>query len=223
MPFGFGDGGFDGMLKKAAASAKVMARDAVKGSSTLVAKVSETDVKSTAKRFTNKVMERAEGAGFALVEELPEVESAMLNLKASDAAYRELLAVLKEALVAQQRAVHRQVRVANRAEVLGRDLEAPPVGTALCALAAHLVEAADHAAALHAIKDGAEVEEQAQDDFPLRVYDSPGARLVGAVEGFVREELAQALAARTSYRDARREVSLVARKAGELQAKLDAA
>lgn len=46
-------------------------------------------------------MERAEGSQFTLVEDLPEVESAMVNLKQTEAAYRELLAVLKDAFVAQ--------------------------------------------------------------------------------------------------------------------------
>ena len=73
MPLGFGDGGFDVLLKKAAASAKVMARDVTKGSSNIVAKVSEADMKGVARRMTNKVLERAEGGNFALVEEIPEV------------------------------------------------------------------------------------------------------------------------------------------------------
>ncbi len=36
----------------------------------------------------SQVMERAEGSQFTLVEELPEVETAMVNLKQTDAAYR---------------------------------------------------------------------------------------------------------------------------------------
>jgi len=78
-----------------------------------------------------KVAERAEGGNFALVEELPEVESAMVNLKQTDQAYRELLAVLREAFVAQGRAVSRQLRVANRAEVIGRDIEGEAVSSSL--------------------------------------------------------------------------------------------
>ena len=73
MPLGFGDGGFDAMLKKAAANAKVMARDVAKGGSNMMTKMSETDVKGSARRMTNKVLERAEGGNFSLVEEIPEV------------------------------------------------------------------------------------------------------------------------------------------------------
>ena len=51
----------------------------------------------------------------------------MVNLKQTDTAYRELLAVLREAFVAQGRAVSRQLRVANRAEVIGRDIEGEAV------------------------------------------------------------------------------------------------
>ena len=97
----------------------------------MVAKVAEADVKGTARRLANKVAERAEGGNFALVEELPEVEAAMVNLKQTDTAYRELLAVLREAFVAQGRAVSRQLRVANRAEVIGRDIEGEAVSLVL--------------------------------------------------------------------------------------------
>lgn len=55
----------------------------------------------------------------------------MVNLKQTDTAYRELLAVLREAFVAQGRAVARQLRVANRAEVIGRDIESESVNIAL--------------------------------------------------------------------------------------------
>jgi hypothetical protein len=113
--------------EQAAAGAKVAVKDAVKGGSTMVAKVAEADVKGTARRLANKVAERAEGGNFALVEEIPEVEAAMVNLKQTDTAYRELLAVLREAFVAQGRAVARQLRVANRAEVIGRDIESEAV------------------------------------------------------------------------------------------------
>jgi len=219
MPLGFGDGGFDGLLKKAAASAKVLAKDAVKGGSSLVSKVAETDVKSTARRLTNKVMEKAEGSQFTLVEELPEVESAMVNLKQTDAAYRELLAVLKESFIAQGKAVARQQRVANRAEVIGRDLEGEELGAALCSYSSHLVACAEKGQGLNGIKDAAEVEERAQDDFDYRVYDTPAARLVFALESFLRQELGQALEARTKYKDTRREVSLNTKKAQDLEAK----
>mmetsp|Transcript_9582 Transcript_9582/g.22716 ORF Transcript_9582/g.22716 Transcript_9582/m.22716 type:complete len:296 (-) Transcript_9582:280-1167(-) len=219
MPLGFGDGGFDSLLKKAAASAKVMAKDAVKGGSNLVSKVAETDVKSTARRFTNKVMERAEGSQFTLVEDLPEVESAMVNLKQTEAAYRELLAVLKDAFVAQGRAVIRQQRVANRAEVIGRDLEGEEVGGALCSYSSHLVACAEKGQELNGIKDAADVEEKAQDDFDYRVYDTPAARLIGALEAFLSQDLAQAMAARTKYKDSRREVSLNTKKLHEMESK----
>lgn len=55
-------------------------------------------------------MEKAD-SNFVNVEELPEVESAMLNLKQTDVAYRELLAVMLEAFVAQARAGNLQVRL----------------------------------------------------------------------------------------------------------------
>ena len=55
-------------------------------------------------------MERAEGSGFTLVEELPEIENAMANLKQTEAAYKELLAVLREAFSAQVHVVSKQVR-----------------------------------------------------------------------------------------------------------------
>ena len=105
----------------------MLAKDAVKGGSKIVSKVAETDVQGTARRLANKVAERAEGGGLVLVEELPEVEAAMVNLKQTDTAYRELLAVLREAFVAQGRSVSRQLRVANRAEVIGRDIEGETV------------------------------------------------------------------------------------------------
>lgn len=216
MPL-FGDG-FDSMLKKAAASAKVLAKDAVKGGSTMMAKVAEADVKGTAKRLANKVAERAEGGNFALVEELPEVEAAMVNLKQTDTAYRELLAVLREAFVAQGRAVSRQLRVANRAEVIGRDIEGEAVGGALCAYSSHLVTCADRARELNAVKDAAEVEERAADDFETRIFDSPAARLLAALESFLSQDLAKALVARTRYKDVRREVSLNTKKVGEMEA-----
>ena len=120
-----------GIGNKAAASAKVIAKDAGKGVSTIAAKVAQADVGASARRLANKVAERAEGGNFALVEELPEVESAMVNLKQTDQAYREVLAVLREAFVAQGRAVSRQLRVANRAEVIGRDIEGEAVSSSL--------------------------------------------------------------------------------------------
>ena len=144
------------------ASAKVLAKDAVRGGSSMVAKVAETDLKSSAKRFANKVAERAEGASLTLVEELPEVEAAMVNLKQTDVAYRELLAVLRDALAAQGRAVSRQLRVANRAEVIGRDIEGEAVGGALCAFSTHLMTFAERARELNAVKDAAEIEDRAQ-------------------------------------------------------------
>lgn len=221
MPLGFGDGGFDAMLKKAAANAKVAMRDVAKGGSTMVAKLSETDMKGSARRMTNKVLERAEGGNFTLVEEIPEVwrasapppspatpaqqhcpslglpalpaprslraersgtvaaelwpqvESAMVNLKQTDTAYWELLAVLKDSFIAQSRAVSRQLRVANRAEIIGRDLESEQVGSALCSYSAHLVTCSEKAQELNSIKESAEVEEKARDDFAYRVYETP--------------------------------------------------
>jgi len=41
------------------------------------------------------------------------------------------MAVLREAFVAQGRAVSKQLRVANRAEVIGRDIESESVSGAL--------------------------------------------------------------------------------------------
>lgn len=216
MPL-FGDG-LDGMLKKVTASAKVLAKDAVRGGSSMVAKVAETDLKSSAKRFANKVAERAEGANLTLVEELPEVEAAMVNLKQTDLAYRELLAVLRDGLGAQGRAVSRQLRVANRAEVIGRDIEGEAVGGALCAYSTHLVTFADRARELNAVKDAAELEDRAQDDFELRVYDSPAAKLLAALAAFLDEDVALALAARTKYKDVRRELSLNSKKVQEMEA-----
>lgn len=216
MPL-FGDG-FDSMLKKAAASAKVMAKDAVKGGSNMVAKVAEADLQGTARRLANKVAERAEGGNFALVEELPEVEAAMVNLKQTDTAYRELLAVLREAFVSQGRAVSKQLRVANRAEVIGRDIEGEAVGGALCAYSSHLVTCADRARELNAVKDAADVEERAQDDFDYRVFDTPAAKLIAALESFLAQDLSQALIARTKYKDVRREVSLNTKKVQEMEA-----
>ncbi|KAJ1496299.1 hypothetical protein T484DRAFT_1923935 [Baffinella frigidus] len=219
MPLGFGDGGFDAMLKKAAANAKVAMRDVAKGGSTMVAKLSETDMKGSARRMTNKVLERAEGGNFTLVEEIPEVESAMVNLKQTDTAYWELLAVLKDSFIAQSRAVSRQLRVANRAEIIGRDLESEQVGSALCSYSAHLVTCSEKAQELNSIKESAEVEEKARDDFAYRVYETPAAKLMGSLESFLNKDLAAALAARTAYKDVRREVSLNKSKAAELESK----
>jgi len=219
MPFGLGDGGIESFMKKAALNAKVLAKDAVKGGSNLVSKVTETDVKSTAKRFTNKVMERAEGANFALVEELPEVESAMVNLKQTETAYKELLAVLKDSFVSQTRSCGKQLRVANRAEVIGRDLEGETIGGALCAYSTHLVNTAERSLDLNNIRDAADVEERAQDDFEQRVYETPAAKLIASLETFILGDLTEALAARTKYKDVRREVSLNTIKAQELEAK----
>ncbi len=110
----------------------MLAKDAVKGGSKMVQKVAAADMQGTARRLANKVAERAEGGGLALVEELPEVEAAMVNLKQTETAYRELLAVLREAFVAQGRSVTRQLRVANRAEVIGRDIEGETVRSLRC-------------------------------------------------------------------------------------------
>jgi hypothetical protein len=64
-----------------------MAKDAISNTASLVNKVAETDVQGTARRLTNKVMEKAD-SNFTNCEELPEVESAMLNLKQTNACYR---------------------------------------------------------------------------------------------------------------------------------------
>jgi hypothetical protein len=148
-----------------------------------------------------------------------QVESAMVNLKQTDTAYWELLAVLKDSFIAQSRATSRQLRVANRADVIGRDLESENVGSALCGYSAHLVTCAEKAQELNLIKEGADLEEKARDDFDYRVYETPAAKLIAALESFLSKDLAAALAARTAYKDVRREVSLNKSKAAELEGK----
>ncbi|EKX46828.1 hypothetical protein GUITHDRAFT_107186 [Guillardia theta CCMP2712] len=219
MPLGFGDGGLEGMWKRAAAGAKVLARDAMKGGTQVVHKMSEVDVKGAAKRLTQKVMERAEGSGFTLVEELPEIENAMANLKQTEAAYKELLAVLREAFSAQVHVVSKQLRVANKVEVIGSDLEAMEVGRVLCSYSRNLVTCSERARDLQYIKEAADVLERAQDDYDYKSYDSPASKLVLALDTFIKEELAEAMAARTRYKDNRREVSLNIKKVQDLEAK----
>ena len=68
------------------------------------------------------------------------------------------------------------------------------------------------------MKDAADVEERAQDDFEYRVFDSPAAKLIAALECFLAEDLSQALVARTRYKDVRREVSLNTKKVQEMEA-----
>jgi len=200
-----GGGMFDSFFKKASASVKVLAKDAVQSTATLVNKVAETDVQGVARRLQHKVMEKAD-ANYANVEELPEVESAMLNLKQTDQAYRELHAVLLETFVAQCKAANRQLRAANRAQVIGLDLETEAVGSAMGSFGNHLTVSAERSQELHSVKEGAEVEERARDDFGSRVYDTPAAKLVSSLASFIQTELAQALVARTKYKDSRREV-----------------
>lgn len=211
--------GFDSFFSKAAASVKVLAKDAMQGTASLVNKVQETDVQGVARRLTHKVMEKAD-SNFANVEELPEVESAMLNLKQTDAAYRELHAVLLDSFVAQARASNRQLRAANRADVIGRDIEGErTVGQAMSTFGNHLTVTAERNQELNNVKDAAEIEEKARDDFEGRVYDTPASRLVSSLGAFLQGELASALAARTRYKDSRREVSIYVRKASEFEGK----
>jgi len=92
------------------------------------------------------------------------------------------------------------------------------VGGALCAYSSHLVTCADRARELNAVKDAADVEERAQDDFEYRVFDSPAAKLVAALQSFLAQDLAQALIARVKYKDIRREVSLNTKKVQEMEA-----
>lgn len=92
------------------------------------------------------------------------------------------------------------------------------VGGALCAYSSHLVTCADRARELNAVKDAADVEERAQDDFEYRVFDSPAAKLIAALESFLAEDLSQALVVRTKYKDVRREVSLNTKKVQEMEA-----
>jgi len=92
------------------------------------------------------------------------------------------------------------------------------VGGALCAYSSHLVACADRARELNAVKDAADVEERAQDDFEYRVFDTPAAKLLAALESFLAQDLAQALAARTKYKDIRRELSLNSKKVQEMEA-----
>lgn len=205
---------------------QVLAKDAVKGGSTLVSKVLETDVKETANRLTNKVMEKVEGSNFKLVETLPAVENAILSIKQTDAIYRELVLSLKDSFVSQTRAATRQLKAANRADVIGRDIEdgrhgpgMDSVGRALSGYSSHLVLAAEQSQELTNIKDAAEVEERAQDDFDSRVFETPAAKLISAIEGFLDKELAQAVRARSDYKDLRREVSLNAKKVEDLESK----
>ena len=192
-------------------------------------KVLETDVKEAATRLTNKVMEKVEGSNFKLIETLPAVENAILTIKQTDSVYRELLASLKESFVAQTRAASRQLKAANRADVIGRDIEdgrhgegTDAVGRALCEYSSHLVLAAEKSQELTNIRDAAEVEERAQDDFDTRVYETPAARLIAAIEGFLAQELAQAVKARSDYKDLRRELSLAAKRADDLEGKAPA-
>eukprot|EP00282_Hemiselmis_andersenii_P021233 CAMPEP_0172036414 /NCGR_PEP_ID=MMETSP1041-20130122/22155_1 /TAXON_ID=464988 /ORGANISM="Hemiselmis andersenii, Strain CCMP439" /LENGTH=364 /DNA_ID=CAMNT_0012693649 /DNA_START=37 /DNA_END=1126 /DNA_ORIENTATION=+ len=203
-----GGGMFDSFFKKASASVKVLAKDAVQSTATLVNKVAETDVQGVARRLQHKVMEKAD-ANYANVEELPEVESAMLNLKQTDQAYRELHAVLLETFVAQCKAANRQLRAANRAQVIGLDLETEAVGSAMGSFGNHLTVSAERSQELHSVKEGAEVEERARDDFGSRVYDTPAAKLVSSLASFIQTELAQALVARTKYKDSRREAGIL--------------
>eukprot|EP00285_Hemiselmis_virescens_P008695 CAMPEP_0173384446 /NCGR_PEP_ID=MMETSP1356-20130122/7014_1 /TAXON_ID=77927 ORGANISM="Hemiselmis virescens, Strain PCC157" /NCGR_SAMPLE_ID=MMETSP1356 /ASSEMBLY_ACC=CAM_ASM_000847 /LENGTH=290 /DNA_ID=CAMNT_0014339793 /DNA_START=45 /DNA_END=917 /DNA_ORIENTATION=- len=211
-------GMFDSFFKKATASVKVMAKDAMQGTASLVHKVSETDVQGVARRLTHKVMEKADSS-YTNVEELPEVESAMLNLKQTDQAYRELHAVLLESFVAQSKAASRQLRAANRADVIGRDLETEAVGGGLCSFGNHLTVSAERAQELNGVREGAEVEERARDDFGSRVYDTPAAKLISSLDSFIHTELAQALQARVKYKDTRREVSIYTKKVADLEAK----
>ena len=92
------------------------------------------------------------------------------------------------------------------------------MGGALCAYSSHLVTCADRARELNAVKDAADVEERAQDDFEYRVFDSPAAKLIAALESFLSEDLSQALVARTKYKDVRREVSLNTKRVQEMEA-----
>ena len=216
----------DSFFKRAAAGVKVLAKDAVKSGSTLVTKVMETDVKDAATRLTHKMMEKVEGSKFKLVETVPSVENAILSIKQTDQVYRELLVVLKEAFVSQTRAAGKQLKAANRADVIGRDIEdgrhgagMDAVGRALCSYSSHLALSGEKSQQLTNIKDAAEVEERAADDFETRVYETPAAKLIAAIEGFLNKELAAALKARADYKDARREVSLTAKRAEDLQSK----
>ena len=77
---------------------------------------------------------------------------------------------------------------------------------------------ADRARELNAVKDAADVEERAQDDFEYRVFDSPAAKLIAALESFLADDLSHALVARTKYKDVRREVSLNTKKVQEMEA-----
>jgi hypothetical protein len=204
----------------------VLAKDAVKSGSSIVSKVMETDLQEAASRLTNKVMEKVEGSNFKLVETLPAVENAILSIKQTDAVYRELVVTLKESFASQTRAATRQLKAANRADVIGRDVEdgrhgagMDLVGRALCGYSSHLVLAAEKSQELTKIKDAAEVEERAQDDFDSKVYDTPAAKLLAAIEGFLDKELAQAVKARSDYKDLRREVSLNAKRAEDLEIK----
>ena len=77
---------------------------------------------------------------------------------------------------------------------------------------------ADRARELNAVKDAADVEERAQDDFDYRVFDTPAAKLLASLESFLAEDLAQALVARTKYKDIRRELSLNTKKVQDMEA-----
>ena len=205
---------------------QVLAKDAVKGGSTLVSKVLETDVKETASRLTNKVMEKVEGSNFKLIETLPAVENAILSIKQTNLVYRELVISLKESFASQTRAATRQLKAANRADVIGRDIEdgrhgsgMDSVGRVLSGYSSHLVLAAEKSQELTNIKDAADVEERAQDDFNSRIYETPAAKLIAAIEGFLDKELAQAVRARSDYKDLRREVSLNAKKVEDIEGK----
>ena len=196
----------------------------MKGGSSLVSMVLETDVKETANRLTNKVMEKVEGSNFKLVETVPAVENAILSIKQTDTIYRELVAALKDSFAAQARAATRQLKAANRADVIGRDIEdgshgAGSVGRALSGYSSHLVLAAEKCQELTNIKDAADVEERAQDDFESKIYETPAAKLIAAIEGFLGKELALAVKARADYKDLRREVSLNAKRVEDLEGK----
>ena len=92
------------------------------------------------------------------------------------------------------------------------------VGGTLCAYSSHLATCADRARELNAIKDAADVEERAQDDFDLKVFDTPAAKLIASLESFLSEDLSKALVARVKYKDVRREVSLNSKKVQEMEA-----
>lgn len=80
-----------------------------------------------------------------------------------------------------------QLRAANRADVIGRDLEGDgQVGGAMSSFGNHLTVTAERSQELNNVKDAAEIEEKARDDFESRVYDTPAAKLVGALGAFLQ-------------------------------------